>query len=204
LSAKLTASIREELRGFVLERMENDAFHAANAYSWFGVIDRSLISKHGIAVYYNVPIVGIQGVNGLSTLVLCASADYHRHYHKTMSRRNAVDCLAALASVEVFSEPIPRILLNKELNNVPPFPLWEKMIRGLLPNGLAMIGATFSMLISVEMNDETGETGEPVESGRGEVGPKEILEWVLARNEVKRLKDFSQIQQSMSRPRFLS
>jgi hypothetical protein len=113
-------------------------------------------------------------------------------------RKEAIDALSALGSVGLASLPIHGALLNKELNNAPPYSLWEKMIKGLQPNGSAMAGATLAMLISGEFNP-----GERIEISKHRVSPDEIVEWVLARDEVRNLKNFSQIQRAINQPKLL-
>lgn len=200
LPPKLAENIRSELRAFVLERIEGSAFHAANAWQWFGVISRSLLAKHGIPVYFNASLAGVSvSVDGLTSLVLCASHHYcslyHQHYGSALSRKKAEGALAAVGEVILSSRPIPRRMLYPSAGG-PPYGLWLELISDLRPNAKAVVGATLAMLLAAERVDEAGDQrGAKQES---DCSLEDVLSDVLKMDEVLKLKNIAQIRSAFN------
>jgi hypothetical protein len=192
LPVKLATRIQDDLRPFVTERAAQSAFLAGKAWQWYGLISSNLVATHGVTTYYNSPIMGIGGVDGLTGITLCASRIYNSRYSKVHQRQTAIDALGHIAHTGFSTWPIPRALLNVDgVPNGAPLSVWRRLILDLKSHPNAMAGALFAMMLSLEVGALRGSAKE--DKSRADYKAR-IIKQVLGTNVLQKLKLFPRIE----------
>jgi hypothetical protein len=193
LPTELSKQLREELRSFVTERIEQSAFFAARAWEWYGIINRSLIAKHGIVTYFETSLGGIGGIDGICAIALSASKEFHEHFPGIVSRRKATDALAAIGSVGFSTAPFAKQSFSRS-NGGPPLEIWDRLLKSFADQPAAMAGCLFAMMLSTGLsNQELVEEKVTVRGARQIFSQRDMIKMALANEGLRNLKGFSQI-----------
>jgi hypothetical protein len=129
LPVELASEVRGKLEPFIMERIEQSSFHAALAWEWYGVINRTLIARHGVVTYFNSTLWGLSAVDGLTAIAIAASAEFSIHAPPSITRRRATEALAALGSVGFSGLPLPRRLFSVKQEKGLQLSVWEALTK---------------------------------------------------------------------------
>jgi hypothetical protein len=195
LPPELSFSVREELKPFILERIQNSAFHAAVAWEWYGVFDRSLLIRHGIATYFNTKIGDYEDLDGLSAIALAASQTLRIIAPDHITRRKATDALEWIGTIGFSAVPLPKQQFRVNQKGGISLGAWSRIIRHGTSSPEATAGYLFAMMVATELQGRTED--EEVRSVRRKVKSitrREIIEWAFANLGMQKLKVFPQIK----------
>lgn len=188
LPEELTSKARAELQTFVTTRMDQDVFFAVKAWEWYGLINRSVVSKFGCVPYYYSDVINreIRSFDGFSILALVAVEEFRIHVVNTpISERRALDALS-LFGLFGFSNA-PYVKPESDLLGIRssiPVDMWAMIVRNLTFNPNALVGALFCMMFALEM--ESSEVWD--------MEVKKTARWVLKQDAVKRLAIFPKLK----------
>lgn len=159
LPQAMAKRIKAALKNFITERAEQNARFASLAWSWYGVVTKTTLQKFGLSNFYFAEIDdGINGIDGLSGLVLAASETFRRHYDETpFNKKRAREILALIGQVGL------RALSIQDANPVmvgglggPPIKIWQKLLENQSKSPNVLAGALITFLVVTVDSPEDG------------------------------------------------
>jgi hypothetical protein len=172
---------------------------AARAWEWYGLIDRDLITKHGVVTYYNTSLGGILGIDGLSAMALCASPGFNAHFPETVSRKAASKALSAVGSVGFATLPLPKALFSKQGNGDPPLFIWERLLKEHAASAGSLAGCFFVMLVSTEIANQHEEHQQAAGGRRRISSRNKLIEFVMKNAEFQKSKSYPLVRRALER-----
>jgi hypothetical protein len=157
LPTSLADRIQSALKPFVTERAEQSALMASIAWSWYGLLNRPLLLKFGMANLYNSEISnGMSHIDGLSGMCLAASETYSRHFKDSaFSKKHATQTLVLVSNFGLSAIAVdPNYTPNRHLSG-PPLSVWWDLLQKQGKNPAAQAGALLCFLVVTEMNHVT-------------------------------------------------
>lgn len=154
LPEELRARVRQELHEFVSARADKDAYFAKKAWEWYGLINRSLVAKFGLAVYFDSNLAGISNVDGLTGTMLCASRAYNGHYRGgPITQKMAREALAIFGAVGLDRLPLERRLFRPRHGSAP-VSVWADALSDFTKSQNILVGACFCMAVVAELTQQ--------------------------------------------------
>lgn len=194
LPADLSSIVRDELKSFVIERVRHSAFHAAAAWEWYGVLDKSLIAKHGVATYFNTTLGDFDDLDGLSVIALAAAESIHVRLPVYINRRKASDALAWIGMAGFFSVPLPKEQFRVVRGGGFGLALWEQLFRHETVSAEVAAGLLFAMMVATELQNRMEEEEGRFRKQKPSVRRKDLIDWLLANKGLPNLGMFPQIR----------
>ena len=165
-SPLLPPNLNEEAQGavrrMVLDRAISSDFFASVAWSWFGLLTKDLLSKHGFAPYFNVQLEKSHyGVDGLTNLVLACTSPFGRNHDM---EQNVEVALLAVGQVGFSGLQLSRKDFREPfVGATAPLQVWASLLRQHRKNPEALAGAFFVFLLVTSLSGERiGEDDEKI------------------------------------------
>jgi hypothetical protein len=179
---------RAAVRQMIIDRAPASEFFASVAWSWFAVINETLLRKFGLGSYFNTFLEGnYYGVDGLTNLALAASERYKRP--QPFSQEYAINALAAIGRVAFAGPCLDRKDFGRAfVGQSAPLGVWHHVLKQLRKTPEALAGAFFVFLIVDALNEkETGRDKEAMQLRES------VKEFVLNSRAIKKLNVFPRI-----------
>jgi len=167
---------------------------ASFAYSWYGLLNKSLLLKFGMTFLHSSEISnGMPHIDGLSGLCLAASEIYSRHFkNSAFSKKHAVQMLTLIGH-----SGLPAIAANPNFNSSssrgvsgPPLKVWLDLLQKQDKNPAAQAGTLLCFLVVTEIDPAQAEKGFTLDRA-------DIVRKILSNAEQKHASIFGPIQDAI-------
>jgi hypothetical protein len=201
LPAELSASVRQVLKPYILERVQHSPFLATTAWEWYGALDKSLISKHGIAPYFNMRFVYYDRIDGVSLTAIRSSSSLNVRLADQISRRKASNAMVSFGMIGFSTWPLPKHLFRMNKGEGFELWVWDELLKGENVPADVMAGNLFAMMAATELQ------GRNEEESHGRGGPRarrrtyrrdEIIQKALEHKGMQKLRMFPSIRAAVA------
>jgi hypothetical protein len=188
----LSDRIVSALRPFVMERAESNPQMARVAWSWFGLVNRSILSKYGLWNFYDAEIRnGMAYIDGLSGICLAASEEYSVRFKNTaFVKKRARDILALIGNYGFAT--LPKMNLQNLRDSGPPASVWDTMLDDLEKNAIAQVGALLCFIVATSAPERRPD---PDVSANDRVM---LVSRMLRKPAIQKLSIFSALEETLS------
>jgi hypothetical protein len=183
--------VRDELSEFVRDRMYVDSHYATIALRWYGIIDESLLERHGFVTYLTMRWGDLQ-LDGLTTVALEAAGRIGGIIRPRPQR--AREALRLLGRAGYSALPVKSALLNERPYIAVPEHIWRLSFKELGDDPDALAGLLLAVRINREVSGVADLRARAVES---------LEKKFLRSPSLEKLSYFEEIRKAFSTSKFL-
>ena len=195
LSADLSVGIRDELKAFIVDRVQADPLCAIIAWQWYGMFDATLLARHGLQAYFNARWPDYVRIDGLSLIAIATSArfrvDLPDHAHK-----RADGFIALIGAFGFSSAPFNKAAFQlTDKGEGLSLAMWEGLLLEEKHSPEVAVGLLFVMMLCTELENKIRDTDIHRRKGAGAkvLERTKIIEKMVARKDLRELRIFSSI-----------